>query len=112
MNNFDIAGNIDFGLQTMYDNINKNINKNTKEKEKNKEEDKKNIHKIIKMNIIKNSILLGWSVEKKNNDKFVLRKKICNLQNNEKTTDTLLDTLLNIQTFDKFDKSINKYWSC
>jgi hypothetical protein len=69
------------------------------------------IQNIIKMNIIKNAIFLGWTVEKQNDNNFILRKKICNLKKNEKNTDTLLDTLFNVQSFNNFDKSINKYYT-
>jgi hypothetical protein len=73
---------------------------------------KNDIQKVIKMNIIKNAISLGWNVENENNNKLILRKKISSLKNNEKTTDALLDTLLNIQAFEKFDKQINNFKYC
>ena len=88
MNSINISENIDIGLS--------------------KNNDAQN---IIKMNILKNAVFLGWSVEKQNDNNFVLRKKICNLKTNEKNTDTLLDTLFDVRSFDKFDKSINKYYT-
>lgn len=51
---------------------------------------------IIKMGILKNAKFLGWAVEKQNDGSYVLRKKVCNLSNDEKTTDSILDTLFNV----------------
>lgn len=54
----------------------------------------------IKMGILKNAKILGWSVKKQTDGSYVLRKKICNLTNSEQTTESLLDTLFNIHMFE------------
>lgn len=57
----------------------------------------KNISKnMIKMGILKNAKFLGWNVEKQSDTNYVLRKKVCNLSNDEKTTNSLLDKLFNV----------------
>ena len=67
-----------------------------------------NTNIVIKMNIIKNAIEKGWTVEKTNDNTFILKKSIHQLNNDEKTTDILIDTLLDIRKFNNFDPMINK----
>ncbi len=66
---------------------------------------KSTINATIKLNIIKNAIRKGWSVEKKDKSTFILTKKVNVLGSDEKNTDNLIDTLLDIKHFDNFDKS-------
>jgi hypothetical protein len=67
-----------------------------------------NTNIVIKMNIIKNAIEKGWTVEKTNDNTFILKKSIHKLNNDEKSTDILIDTLLDIRKFNNFDPMINK----
>lgn len=65
----------------------------------NSEKIKKNITKTIKLNIIKNANRNGWNAEVKDRDTIILRKKINVLRSDEKNTDMLIDSLLNIKHF-------------
>ena len=68
---------------------------------------KNNISMTIKLNIIKNATKKGWTVVKRDKSTFVLTKKISVLKSDEKNTENLIDTLLDVKQFDNFDKSIN-----
>jgi hypothetical protein len=62
--------------------------------------DEKDIYKshIISL-IMKNAKMLGWNIEKENSNVYVLKKKIKNLSKNETTTESLIDTILDINNF-------------
>ena len=65
---------------------------------------KNNISRTIKLNIIKNATRKGWTVVKRDKSTFVLTKKINILKSDEKNTEKLIDTLLDVKQFDNFDK--------
>lgn len=54
---------------------------------------------MIKNKILDNAISLGWIVEKKDNNTFILKKKINELKKYEKNTDKLIDILLDVRNF-------------
>jgi hypothetical protein len=66
---------------------------------------------IIKLNIIKNAMEKGWRVEKKDENTFVLTKKIDKINNQEKSTDKIIDSILDIRKFDNFDNFIENYYT-
>jgi hypothetical protein len=61
---------------------------------------KNNITMTIKLNIIKNATLKGWTVVKRDKSTFVLTKKISILKSDEKNTENLIDMLLDVKQFD------------
>jgi hypothetical protein len=61
---------------------------------------KNNITMTIKLNIIKNATLKGWTVVKRDKSTFVLTKKISILKSDEKNTENLIDMLLDVRQFD------------
>lgn len=65
----------------------------------------------IKLNIIKNAMEKGWKVEKKDEDTFILTKKIDKIGKHEKTTDKMIDSILDIRKFDNFDYFIENSYS-
>lgn len=52
---------------------------------------------VIQLAIITNAVNMGWKVEMVDTNKYVLRKKIRKLNNNEKCTSTLLNMIFDIR---------------
>lgn len=55
-------------------------------------------NQIISM-IMENATKMGWRVEKKKKNIYVLRKKIDNLTKKEQNTEKLVDMILDIRKF-------------
>jgi len=67
------------------------------------------IHEIIKLNIIKNAHILGWNIVKLNRNKFVLSKKINELDYRERLNhDLIIDNLLNVTKMESFNPNISQ----
>lgn len=46
--------------------------------------------------IINNASVHGWRIEKQHSNIYVLKKRICDLLDNEKNTENLIDSIFNI----------------
>jgi len=61
---------------------------------------KSTINNIIKLNIIQNARNLGWTVVIKDINKYILTKKISDINENElNNSNLMLDNLLNVSRY-------------
>lgn len=60
----------------------------------NKYHDKKIINELLRRNIIKKSILMGWEIREIDNKTIMLCKNVDNLTSTDKNTDRFLDILI------------------
>ena len=71
-------------------------------------DNKNKINNIIKMNILKNALDKGWTIEKKNNNTFLLKNNnLTNKLNHQTNFENIIDSILDISKFTNFDNSID-----